>query len=315
MDSKRIIQAGVETGSVLSGEVGFHTGERGSHERCGSGKGGGGETLGVGSGTGAGPGTGVGVEQDPQDVRTTRKPKGKTREAILGAAGRLFADRGFQVSTRAIADASGTNIGSISYYFGNKKGLIDAVLDHATQGWKNHADVVEYIIDSSADLFKTPEGRLQILTNVYSFLFKFYIYDAFGDRLVSPGGENSIWRFALLSKVLSTQDEDNDYKRKLTERVMDPNRISFQRLILALCPNLAPEEIFFFSVHFFVAPLLHYSIMDFTKPIPQVENLTSGPLIEKIKRSLAYSIWLVIEDRRKGGGWPLSLADHSGQGE
>jgi TetR/AcrR family transcriptional regulator, regulator of cefoperazone and chloramphenicol sensitivity len=47
-----------------------------------------------------------------------------TREAIVAAAMRLFAEKGYAAaSIREIAAAAGTNVASISYHFGGKEGL------------------------------------------------------------------------------------------------------------------------------------------------------------------------------------------------
>jgi AcrR family transcriptional regulator len=52
-----------------------------------------------------------------------------TRELILETALRLFAEQGFEaVSTRLIAKESGANISLISYYFGSKEKLFEAIL-------------------------------------------------------------------------------------------------------------------------------------------------------------------------------------------
>jgi len=52
-----------------------------------------------------------------------------TRAAVLAAARKLFAQRGFDgTSTRAIATAAGANLGAIPYHFGTKDALYEAVL-------------------------------------------------------------------------------------------------------------------------------------------------------------------------------------------
>jgi AcrR family transcriptional regulator len=54
----------------------------------------------------------------------------ETRDRILDAAERLFAERGFHdVSTRAITDAAGVNNAAAHYHFGSKAALIAAVFD------------------------------------------------------------------------------------------------------------------------------------------------------------------------------------------
>ena len=53
-----------------------------------------------------------------------------TRERILETAKRLFADRSFEgVSIRDITGAAGVNTSMISYYFGGKDGLYEAIFD------------------------------------------------------------------------------------------------------------------------------------------------------------------------------------------
>ena len=66
------------------------------------------------------------------------RPKGSTTEnavqrrvSIIESATSVFAERGFEgASTRALADKASVNIGMLAYYFGDKKGLYNAVLDH-----------------------------------------------------------------------------------------------------------------------------------------------------------------------------------------
>lgn len=61
------------------------------------------------------------------ELRKTRSDGAQSRERLLLTAMRLFAEQGFaKTSTREIALAAGTNIASISYYFGDKAGLYRA---------------------------------------------------------------------------------------------------------------------------------------------------------------------------------------------
>ncbi|MCK6393203.1 CerR family C-terminal domain-containing protein [Zoogloea sp.] len=64
----------------------------------------------------------------PPSHTPTRSDGTLARQRLLEAALQLFADKGYQkTSTREIADAAGVNLGSISYYFGDKPGLYRAV--------------------------------------------------------------------------------------------------------------------------------------------------------------------------------------------
>jgi AcrR family transcriptional regulator len=69
-------------------------------------------------------------------VRTARRSQARsdveTRERLLRAAERLFADRGFKkVTVRDICREASANIASINYHFGDKMGLYREVLQGA----------------------------------------------------------------------------------------------------------------------------------------------------------------------------------------
>jgi AcrR family transcriptional regulator len=72
------------------------------------------------------------MEQSPHNnstdhARKIRADGAQSRERLLLAAMRLFAEHGFApTSTREIALAAGTNVASIAYYFGDKAGLYRA---------------------------------------------------------------------------------------------------------------------------------------------------------------------------------------------
>lgn len=54
---------------------------------------------------------------------------GDTRERLLDAAERLFAERGFEgASMRALAQTAGASLSSTNYHFGTKEALLQAVL-------------------------------------------------------------------------------------------------------------------------------------------------------------------------------------------
>jgi AcrR family transcriptional regulator len=65
--------------------------------------------------------------------RTGRRPDAagtQTREAILAAAKRLFAERGFEgASMRAIAADAGVDAALITHFYGSKANLLDAAID------------------------------------------------------------------------------------------------------------------------------------------------------------------------------------------
>lgn len=69
-------------------------------------------------------------------VSRSRRPaiSDPTREKLLDAAGRIFADRGYQAATvREICDAAGENVAAIHYHFGDKLGLYTQVVQQSMQ--------------------------------------------------------------------------------------------------------------------------------------------------------------------------------------
>jgi TetR/AcrR family transcriptional regulator len=60
----------------------------------------------------------------------TRRDADRTREALLEAGAELFAGRGFEgARVERIARRAGVNTAMISYHFGGKRGLYDAILE------------------------------------------------------------------------------------------------------------------------------------------------------------------------------------------
>jgi AcrR family transcriptional regulator len=95
------------------------------------------------------------------DARRTRSDGAQSRERLLLAATRLFAEQGFaKTSTREIALAAGTNIASISYYFGDKAGLYRAAFTEPSPG-----------CDPNMHLFTAPDASLrETLERFYSVM-------------------------------------------------------------------------------------------------------------------------------------------------
>jgi AcrR family transcriptional regulator len=64
--------------------------------------------------------------------RPRENDRGDVREALLETARRLFGQRGYaDVPVRELADAAGVTPAMVHYYFGDKRGLADALLERA----------------------------------------------------------------------------------------------------------------------------------------------------------------------------------------
>jgi TetR/AcrR family acrAB operon transcriptional repressor len=91
----------------------------------------------------------------------------ESRQLLLKAATELFAERGFRRTTFAdIADRCGISRGSIPWHFGNKEGLLQAVIDDMMSSTLSPDAGVPTDIDEAeawvADLIRRPTTRLLI---------------------------------------------------------------------------------------------------------------------------------------------------------
>jgi AcrR family transcriptional regulator len=73
--------------------------------------------------------------------------------AILEAAEKLIADNGYDgTSIRDIAHAADVNVAMISYYFGSKDKLLQAIFEKRTEYWRSHLE--NLIEDKNVDSFE-----------------------------------------------------------------------------------------------------------------------------------------------------------------
>jgi AcrR family transcriptional regulator len=75
---------------------------------------------------------GVAVIQKVHESQVSRAPHGDAKDRLLLAAGREFAERGYEAATvRDICLAAGVNLAAVNYYFGDKKRLYIESVKHA----------------------------------------------------------------------------------------------------------------------------------------------------------------------------------------
>jgi len=97
----------------------------------------------------------------------------ETRDRLLKAAERLFADRGFKrVTVRDICRAARANVAAVNYHFGDKLGLYREVLQAAIDGMRGTNDAAR-----EAGAGQPPEEQLRRYIAI------------FVSRLLTPGND------------------------------------------------------------------------------------------------------------------------------
>jgi AcrR family transcriptional regulator len=87
----------------------------------------------------------------------------ETRQRLLSAAGRLFAERGFaKVSVRAICRKARANVAAVNYHFNGKAGLYEEVLGSAIRTMQATTEMAK-----GAGSGKAPDAQLRAYIEVF----------------------------------------------------------------------------------------------------------------------------------------------------
>jgi AcrR family transcriptional regulator len=90
------------------------------------------------------------------------KSEDDARGALMNTAAKLFAEHGFEaVSTRMLAREAGVNIAMISYYFGSKEKLFEAIIEERIPKTR---EMLLGILESDI----TPWEKLEKVVNAYA---------------------------------------------------------------------------------------------------------------------------------------------------
>lgn len=169
----------------------------------------------------------------------------RTRTALIQAAGKLFARNGVdRVTTRAIAQEAGENIGNIHYHFRGKEGLVDAVLNWATDNWTMNTRVIKVADQITDSQLKTIDQRRNALREVLTTMLK-PIMDVNRPK----------WCIWLIYRMILTPGERS---RMVIENGIIPVSEALQRFFKRLRPDLDLHEIKLLEMNLVVAPIMHF---------------------------------------------------------
>jgi AcrR family transcriptional regulator len=175
--------------------------------------------------------------------KTTTAPD--TKSAILEAAEALFSQRSFgAVALREIAREASVNVGSVTYHFGDKLGLLRALYDRHTRPMNAR----RFDLLGEARRIADPDQRLVAILRAY-------VLPAFSSSHDLAGGGA---RFTRLRAVLSA--EDDAQTRAIIAGAFDDTSRAFIDAIAGCLPGAAREDIVWRSQ--FLLGSLYYALIN-----------------------------------------------------
>jgi AcrR family transcriptional regulator len=186
---------------------------------------------------------------------TIYRTSNKTKAALIEAVGELAVEKGFSaLTTRAIAERAGENIGSIHYHFGGRDQLFEAVLHHVVQDWiDNPLDKCIADCDLSSQV-----GKIEALKRTVI---------RFADLLFDEEKPN--WHCRTIYQLLRHQTPLRNLFRKI---IMDREYEQFDKLLSQIKPGLNKEMQFQHFNLLFAPQIIHSDYSDvFLQQLEQEE--------------------------------------------
>ncbi len=149
------------------------------------------------------------------------------RDRIIDAAEHLFAEQGYHaVSLRTVMRMASVNVGAAHYYFGSKKGLLQALFDRRVRqiNLRRREEIDRCL--------STAKGKASVAK-----LLEAYIKPAL-EICGEPGGQLFI-RIAALTSI----DPSPDVK-EIIRTAYDETATIFVQALKGLCPHLTDNDLF-----------------------------------------------------------------------
>ncbi len=176
-------------------------------------------------------------------------------DTILDAAETLMSERGFNgVSMRTICQAAGVNLGSMTYHFGTKEGLLRAIYDRHVRPM--NARRIELL--QEAERIFDRNDRLEAIVRAF-------LVPAFSSKSDAYGGGA---RFTRIRAILSM--EGNETARQIIAESFDETTQTFVDAIGRAVPDLDHDTIVW-RCHFLLGGL-YYTLVTGDR----IDRLTDG---------------------------------------
>jgi len=207
----------------------------------------------------------------------------ETRERLLEAGQRLFADRGFKkVTVREICREAGANVAAVNYHFGDKLGLYREVLQQAIEAMRATTEAAR-----AAGAGRSAEARLRGYIRI------------FVRRLLASS--DRVWLHRLVTREM---DDPTPALDTLVEQGLRP-RIEYLSGVVAEILGAAPSDV---AVLRCVASIQAQSFAYLPNPIAARLGLVFKPSrahIDAVARHIAdFSLAGVHAIRRREKRWP-----------
>ncbi|MGB3621742.1 TetR/AcrR family transcriptional regulator [Ketobacter sp. MCCC 1A13808] len=180
--------------------------------------------------------------------------KSDTREKLILVAIRMFAEQGFSgVSMRTINSAAGTkNSSAVHYHFGNKMGIIEAIMEKLNFQLRPlfdrlHDDLSQRMDDG--DL--TPEDMVMAIQLPYWVLYCTPVYGRYAVKLIAR----------------LMQEADDELKELYNRYLTEPMERTMN-LMARLQPNKNQHHLRFQLMHCFMASISGISAIDLMDKTP-----------------------------------------------
>lgn len=175
---------------------------------------------------------------------STYATSARTREALIMAGGELFAQKGLDaVSTRAIAEQAGENIGSIHYHFKNKEGLLKAIMEFMMV---RKEDPLDKCWDKYEAKLDDPHYRAEFIREFIDIHF---------DRIYFGGMPT--WCGGMFYQCMTHPD---DTIRKHFEALRRPHRDLLMETTRRLNPHLSETQAFVWANNL-MGQMTHYAML------------------------------------------------------
>jgi AcrR family transcriptional regulator len=205
----------------------------------------------------------------PDRPPITNPESAQTRERLLDASERLFAERGFRsASVRDITRESSCNIAAVNYHFGGKANLYREVFMRRLRTLrKQRLDGIDSALSQAGS-----ESTLEVVVHAFTHAF------------VAPLIEDSsgrLWVLLLAQEMIDPQLPPATFQTEMIE----PMERALMAAMAQVCPDLPKHEAQL-CVHSLVGQLVH--IVHLERCLPNVEGRWELP--EMVDHTVRFSV-------------------------